>query len=420
MHVACVPVMCCQGSVYAAPQILGQLSWDERLTAGVRGGFASCLHSVDQRVASVSPAASRLLRRTGTRCRKLLYPRSLARAVSTALTHWRGQRIELQASDILLLLDGAWSAASRLSDLGRRCDCFIAQVVYDLLPCTHPECFSPSVVEQFRQWLHGTWQFADGYWAISRTVRDELYAYCLQHAEAVESDGNPKLPLSPDRFRHFQLGADLVPEDDALRPRPALEDLFGDSTPVFVSVGTIEPRKNHQWLVSAFERYWAEGGCGRLVLAGRAGWYCDDIRQRIVTHPRLGRQLFWYQDASDDEITYLYRRSRALVYPSIAEGFGLPIAEALLQGTRVLASDIVVHREVGGQHATYFSLAGNDDLVSQLHAAERLNADQLHARPCRLMPTWDECTAQLIEDVLQIARRPPTAKASCSRAASAA
>jgi hypothetical protein len=56
--------------------------------------------------------------------------------------------------------------------------------------------------------------------------------------------------------------------------------------------------------------------------------------------------------------------------------------------------------------------------VSQLHAAEHLNADQLHARPCRLMPTWDECTAQLIEDVLQIARRPPTD--SCCRAASAA
>jgi alpha-1,2-rhamnosyltransferase len=135
---------------------------------------------------------------------------------------------------------------------------------------------------------------------------------------------------------------------------------------------------------------------------------CAEIQDRIEDHPRFGTNLFWYADADDTEIQYMYRRARAVLTASHAEGYGLPIIEALYQRTPVLASDIDIHREVGGDKISYFSLADENDLAHQLlQLAASPNLTRPHSQ--RLVPTWLECTRNLLRDVLNVARATGTA-----------
>jgi hypothetical protein len=92
---------------------------------------------------------------------------------------------------------------------------------------------------------------------------------------------------------------------------------------------------------------------------------------RIRSHPRLGKQLFTFHDLKDHELQHCYRTGMGVIFPSIVEGFGLPIVEALWHGQRTLASDTPIHREVGGEHCHYFDLGSPDSLVELLIEFER-------------------------------------------------
>ena len=84
--------------------------------------------------------------------------------------------------------------------------------------------------------------------------------------------------------------------------------------------------------------------------------------QRIVTHPEFDKRLFWLADASDADLQFLYKHAQALVYPSIAEGFGLPLVEAGHYTLPVIASDIPVFREIAGDQINYFEVANPEEL----------------------------------------------------------
>jgi glycosyltransferase involved in cell wall biosynthesis len=125
--------------------------------------------------------------------------------------------------------------------------------------------------------------------------------------------------------------------------------------PHFVTVGTIEGRKNHLLLLRIWHRLVADLGRGAplLVIVGQRGWkseaataMLDEIHQFDGAVRELGR-------CGDAELRGLLSGARALLMPSFAEGFGLPIIEALEAGTPVIASDLPVYREVVGGIPTY-------------------------------------------------------------------
>ncbi len=82
-------------------------------------------------------------------------------------------------------------------------------------------------------------------------------------------------------------------------------------------------------------------------MVGRVGWLCEDILIQLEKHTRRNRELFVFHDLSDAELQYCYSSSRGVIFPSIVEGFGLPIVEALWHGQKTFASDTPIHREVG-------------------------------------------------------------------------
>jgi O-antigen biosynthesis alpha-1,2-rhamnosyltransferase len=109
-------------------------------------------------------------------------------------------------------------------------------------------------------------------------------------------------------------------------------------------------------MLDVFDRLWADDIGARLLLFGRLGWRSDELARRMRAHPQFGRRLFWFESGSDSELDYAYRHASALIFASRCEGFGLPLVEAMHYGMPVIASDIPVFREIGGDYPSYFDL----------------------------------------------------------------
>jgi alpha-1,2-rhamnosyltransferase len=253
--------------------------------------------------------------------------------------------VSFAPGDFLVLLDlnldpELFSAVAALRARGVR----VAAVVYDLIPLRFPDFHSGIFVEEFSIWIHSAMANCDCLLAISRAVQNDLNAL-LAAAGFTRPTG------------FFYLGSALSSPAETAAVREKVRRAVS-GTPeqfVFLNVGWINPRKNHAVLLDAFEHLWNEGSAARLVIVGQIDLLIGmDVARRINSHPMRGRKLFVFHDLSDLELEYCYGHCSALVYPSLAEGFGLPLIEALLRGLPVLASDIDAFREVGGDWVTYF------------------------------------------------------------------
>lgn len=295
--------------------------------------------------------------------------RDKAYRYARALTHrWLGLRapsisddlIDYASGDVLLVLDSYPINSvrqrlfyQRLRQKGVR----VYFVVYDLLPVTHPAFFPPNKnkTTPFLDYLHVVSE-ADGAVCISKAT-----AQALTHWLAAEA---------PDRLADFDVQAaylagdiaNSVPTNEMPKTPPALLDRLSH-TPVFLMVGTLEPRKGHADVLDAFDQLWAVGVSATLVVVGKEGWLVNALCDRLRTHPEQGKQLHWLSGISDAYLEAVYARSDALIAASVAEGFGLPLIEAAQKGLPVIARDIPVFREVLGDYGVYFDGNAKDGLV---------------------------------------------------------
>lgn len=116
----------------------------------------------------------------------------------------------------------------------------------------------------------------------------------------------------------------------------------------FLFVGTVEPRKNLERLIAAWQSIApSDRGGAKLVIVGATGWLVD----RMLSHSFAEHSIEFKGFVSDEELARLMRGALAFVYPSLYEGFGLPVLEAMAQGIPVLTSDVGAMREVAGEAA---------------------------------------------------------------------
>jgi len=322
-------------------------------------------------------------------------PRWLADRTGKPLPQ-RAVPLQIEAGDQLLLLDSSWHPdvfplVSRLKERGVG----IISVVYDLIPLTHPQFCDASLVRRFDDWFDWLAETADGFVAISQTV---------SHQVADELKRRLGATAAAQRWhRHFYLGSelDLDLRDHHADAEPELKQLFDAPWPVYLMVSTIEPRKNHAYLLDAFERLWSGDSEVRLCIIGRIGWMCTDLLKRIHDHPQRGKRLFMFNHASDRSLEYAYSHARALVFPSHVEGFGLPLVEAMQRNLPVMASDIPVFREIGGDFFAYFDLANPDSLATMVEGFEQSGefpATRALSEWCWI--GWPDACQQLIHSIL--------------------
>lgn len=263
-------------------------------------------------------------------------------------------------------------------------------VVYDLLPLIQPDWFVP--FHHFRIWVEQIATHCEGLLCISRSVADQLFDW-LPNLDVQRS--------TPLRIGHFHLGADIgnaSPHAEAEEPGADVTRVLRSRHPVFLTVGTIEPRKGHAQALAAFEQLWSDGCEAELVIIGKQGWKVEKLVERISSHPQLGKRLHWFARASDADLNALYDGCTALLAVSLDEGFGLPLIEAAKHGQAILARDIPVFHEIAGKHATYFSGTSGRDLADALRLWMRRDAEG--GTPTTAdMPwlTWEQSAARFTE-----------------------
>jgi glycosyltransferase involved in cell wall biosynthesis len=295
-----------------------------------------------------------------------------------------------QPGDRFLTLSDSWNAFDELAPVLatiRAQGGEIVTCIFDLIPELHPYACHEVTPPRYRAWLRRALVESDAFLAISRTVAEELADY----VRATGLAHRPGLKIG-----WFQCGADLAAPPTATPRRKIAASVAGDA-PAFLIVGTIEPRKGHGVALAAFDRLWAQGVDARLIIVGRRGWFEEALVDRMTTHPEYGRRLFWFSDADDGELSWLYDHVRALILPSYAEGFGLPIVEAAQRGRPVICSDIPVFREVGRDGALYFGVTDPQSLAVTI--ADFLTGART-ADPARaLKVTWAQAARRIVEVV---------------------
>jgi alpha-1,2-rhamnosyltransferase len=311
--------------------------------------------------------------------------------------------LQHQPGDQLVLLDSSWHTDFfPFAEQLKREGVGIVSVVYDLIPLTHPQFYDTRLVQIFNEWFDWISQTADGYMAISSTVRDQV------REELHRRVGPAKAETL--WFDYFHLGSELDLSEATAAVEPRLARLFTTPEPVFLMVSTIEPRKNHDYLLDAFELAWTAGSKARLCIAGRVGWKCDALLDRVRKHPELNQRLFMFNDLSDTSLEHAYSHASALVFPSYVEGFGLPLVEAMQRGLPAMGSDIPVFREIGGEFMAYFDLAAPQSLVDLITHMENTGT---FPAPRKVSEWhwfgWREASAHLVERVLHNLKQTPVA-----------
>jgi len=150
----------------------------------------------------------------------------------------------------------------------------------------------------------------------------------------------------------------------------------GIRRPYLLSVGTIEPRKNHLRLLAAFERFQRRRE-HMLVLVGGFGWLDHAVRERL-SGLRQGGRVVHLQDLDDRLLPALYDHAELNVYPSLYEGFGLPVLEGLARGVATVTTRRGALPEVGGAAVRYFEAEDEDSLLEALE--ELADSEELRIR----------------------------------------
>ena len=258
--------------------------------------------------------------------------------------------IDARRGDIFLGLDLQHHVVARnrlyylrLRDLGVK----VYFVIHDLLAIQFPHYFRAGSADEHQQWLSVISQ-ADGVVCVSRTVADHYVDWLAQSGVS---------RLRPLGIGWSHNGADLTVSAAhaglSQASQAALTAL--GSSPSFLMVGTIEPRKGHAQVLAAFERLWDSDDDLRLVIVGRPGWLVEELLKKLRHHPKLGSLLFWLEDVSAADLERIYGACSCLIAASEGEGFGLPLIEAAQHKLPILARDIPVFREIAGAYASFFA-----------------------------------------------------------------
>ncbi|MBW9232247.1 glycosyltransferase family 4 protein [Leptospira santarosai] len=249
---------------------------------------------------------------------------------------------------------------------------------HDLNFRSAPQTMTTSNFWQHRILSPKTLNRADLVFCLSENTRQDILKF--------KTDLSPKLKV-------IYPGVESFPS-----VREPLRELFGN---FLFTIGTLEPRKNLRILIDAYRKLKKQNSSYpfSLVIAGRLGWKSEGLTQLLKEGSLESEGIFFVENPADEVLAWLYRRCSAFLFPSIHEGFGLPLLEALREGKICVASDIPVFHEILEREVDLFAEPLDvDSWVSSL--------SELQHKKLRRPSVWDasqwtwDLTAKKIEEGL--------------------
>ncbi len=268
--------------------------------------------------------------------------------------------------------------------------CPVIATIWDAIPFAHPEWVSNALKSRMiLQLIRQSAQFADRVIAASHHAAGDIIKYFK-----VDEDDITIIPGAIDDFWYEEISKDKITE--VLKKYGLNEEGY------FLTVGTLQPRKNFERLIDAYmalpdairkER--------KLVIVGKYGWQSEQTLKKIQT-AAPSNQVVWLSNVtSDDDLRHIYRGAGIFVFPSLHEGFGLPVVEAFASGLPVVLSNATSLPEISKNAAIEvnpFSISELTDAMqllatSPLEQEKRKKLGYLRASEYR----WEKIMPRLIE-----------------------
>jgi len=293
----------------------------------------------------------------------------------------------LGEGDVVLCLGEQWlfpMTLPTLAALKEKHQLRIVSLVHDLVPFFMPELYWPGFPENYTKCVRGLIEISNPIMVNSENTKRDLQVF-------IGSSGDKSV-------RRITLGSELSDPGDFTE---RLSDLPHGR--YVLCVGSIQPRKNHALLLAVWRLLLARvpQQCPRLVLVGMKGWNSDDLIYFFSNNPQLSDLVTIIEKPTDRELDALYRNAWLTVYPSLYEGWGLPIAESLSAGKLCLSSNTSAMPEVGGKFCEYFSpydpVALCDLIIKYLNDPQALATAECAIRRNFRPHTWRETARELLQ-----------------------
>jgi glycosyltransferase involved in cell wall biosynthesis len=261
-------------------------------------------------------------------------------------------------------------------------------MVHDLFPISYPEYYNREQARLHRRRIETMARIGDIIVFNSNATKSAWDDYVK----------DTRLPRPPGAV--VPLGVDRIFLDRvSLRRMP-------DGPPYFVVLGTIEARKNLSFLLQVWREWVRRSGkpMARLVIVGRRRSSAESAVDLLERCPDLESSVIEVAEVADIRVARLLKGARALLAPSLAEGFGLPVAEALGLGVPVIASNIDAHREAGGSAVDYLDPLDGAAWVQALDDYAEASSPRRQAALARVAAhiprSWDQHIA-VVEDLMR-------------------
>jgi glycosyltransferase involved in cell wall biosynthesis len=297
----------------------------------------------------------------------------------------------LAPGDVLFVPCGGWdhdgfcdTIAAMRSAQGVR----VAALLYDVIPCLMPQLFPPQLPPLFSRWFDALLPLCDLVLTISENSRMDIREVALSRS----------LPLPPVEV--IRLGVEVGGHGSPVRP--ASWPAEWQERPFVLSVGTLEVRKNHLLLYHVWRRLIDQHGdrLPPLVLAGSHGWLVGDLAEQLRRDPLVRDHMIHLPGLTNDELHWLYEHCLFTLYPSLYEGWGLPVAEGLAHGKYCICSHAASLPEIAGDLIDYHDPLA---LMDCMHLVQRalFDAGFLRGRAERIRrefqpASWRDCAARVL------------------------
>lgn len=295
--------------------------------------------------------------------------------------------------DLYVLLGHNWNTPG-IDDLARsfrRAGGQAIQVIHDVIPAIAPEFFPAKAAKEFKEYLDRCSNTFDSFITVSEHTRRDL----LSHLKGQVNAASIKVLRLAHAFGETERNAPYQP--GYATALTALAD-----KPFVITVGTIEPRKNHTTLIRAWSRLHQElrERTPTLVIAGKLGWKTDAFAQQLAAATQQGVPIMHVMSANDKDLHFLYAQCLFSIYPSLYEGWGLPVGESLWLGRPCLASNASSIPEIADQGIAYFDPLDENDMFTKFRhlclESEPLTELVREARTAPLSD-WAQVASNLME-----------------------